>query len=223
MHDGNRHPDKDSGAAREERADGKGSRREDGDFEVVLQPIENGKRRLTAAHVEKIARALGVPVSEIYGEAGTGSDCSSCYNPRKCCVPMRPATTSTQPTKSSIFFNNHLSFLFRRRPTRHDAGTNNSHLSKHMWAAVKTFRPVSLPAATPLMSFGVAPERCATLIPDLPGADSCNVTSAYPLRCRHNHHFLRFIIRHHHRPLQECPTRASYKAKGSQRIVPTLP
>ena len=74
MHDGNRHPDKDSGAAREERADGKGSRREDGDFEVVLQPIENGKRRLTAAHVEKIARALGVPVSEIYGEAGTGSD-----------------------------------------------------------------------------------------------------------------------------------------------------
>ena len=31
--------------------------------------LEGGKRRLSAGHVQKIARILGVPVSELFGEA----------------------------------------------------------------------------------------------------------------------------------------------------------
>ena len=35
--------------------------------------LEGGKRRLSAGHVEKIARILGVPVSKLFGEAPPSS------------------------------------------------------------------------------------------------------------------------------------------------------
>ena len=51
--------------------------------------IEGGKRRLTADHVEKIARALGVPVSEIYGEAHRAVDDASSFEHLRPVNPWR--------------------------------------------------------------------------------------------------------------------------------------